>query len=136
MNYFFQKINISFARFSIFLVYFWFGILKVLGLSPASAMVLELLNKTLPFVPPNQFLIFFGLFEVLIGLLFLIPKFSKIAITLLFLHLGTTVMPLFVMPEFTWSGFLVPTLEGQYIIKNILIIALAFVIGANLRKSN
>jgi len=133
--YLFNKINLPLARFALFLVYFWFGILKVFDLSPASPMVLELLHRTMPFIPPTQFLIFFGLFEMLIGVLFLIPRFTKIAIILLFIHMVTTVGPLFIMPSYTWSGFLVPTMEGQYIIKNILIIALAVVIGSKLKPS-
>jgi uncharacterized membrane protein YkgB len=43
----------------------------------------------------------------------------------------TTVMPLFMLPSATWSAFLVPTMEGQYIIKNILIIAAAIVVAAH-----
>ncbi len=130
----FKKIEIPLSRFAIFLVYFWFGALKVFGESPASPLVLKLLSITLPFFPPNQFLILFGLFEMLIGILFLIPKFTKIALVLLFMHLVTTIMPIFILPQYTWTRFLIPTLEGQYIIKNILIISLAVVIGANLKK--
>jgi uncharacterized membrane protein YkgB len=131
-NLMFKNINLPLSRFAIFLVYFWFGILKVFSLSPAGAMVLELLHRTMPFFPPNQFMILFGLLEVLIGLLFLWPKVTKIALSLLVLHLVTTIMPLFIMPEFTWSRFLIPTLEGQYIIKNILIIALGVNIASTL----
>jgi hypothetical protein len=39
--------------------------------------------------------------------------------------------PLVFVPELTWKSFLVPTLEGQYIIKNIVVIALAFGVAAN-----
>lgn len=121
-----------FSRFAIFLVYFWFGILKVLGTSPASSLVIALLNRTMPSIPPDSFLIFFGLFEIVIGILFIIPKAERLAVFTLALHLITTIMPLFLLPEFVWQGFLVPTLEGQYIIKNILIIALAIVVVSNL----
>lgn len=50
----------------------------------------------------------------------------------LFFHMITTAMLLFILPQVTWSGFFVPTLEGQYIIKNFLIIATAIGIAANL----
>lgn len=121
-----NKKNIPFvlARFSLFLVYFWFGALKVFGESPANPLVDGLLQKTLPFISFNQFIFLFGLFEMLIGLLFLIPKIDKITIVLFGLHMVTTIMPLFLMVPTTWSGFLVPTLEGQYIIKNAVLIAL------------
>ena len=65
---------------------------------------------------------------MLIGLLFLIKGAERLLVARLALHLRTTLMPLFLLPQMAWQGFLTPTLEGQYIIKNVLIIALAFVI--------
>ncbi len=122
------------SRFAIFLVYFWFGILKVLGHSPAGPLVTELMRKTLPsFITPEFFLTGFGYFEMLIGLVFLIPGFERLAIALLLPHMVTTALPLILLPAATWSAFLVPTLEGQYIIKNMVIIALASGIGSQLR---
>ena len=120
------------ARFAIFVVYFWFGLLKVLALSPANPLVADLLDKTLPFISFNEFIILFGLFEMLIGLMFLAPGLERAAIALLMLHMVTTIMPLVLLPAITWSGFLVPTLEGQYIIKNLALIAIALGIGAQL----
>jgi uncharacterized membrane protein YphA (DoxX/SURF4 family) len=113
------------SRLALFIIYFWFGALKVFELSPASPMVLTLCEKTLPFIAPETFLVLFGLFEMIVGVLFLIPRFQKPAIILLALHLTTTFMPLVVLPSLTWSSAFVPTMEGQYIIKNLLIIALA-----------
>ncbi len=80
----------------------------------------------------DTFIILFGLFECLIGILFIFPNLVRVVIPLLFLHMITTFMPLFLLPEVTWSGFLVPTLEGQYIIKNLVIIATAVAIAAHL----
>lgn len=125
---------LSFARFSIFVIYFWFGILKVASTSPANPLVSVLLSKTMPFVSFEKFIIIFGIFEVLVGTILIIPHLERLGILLLILHLVTTVMPLFLLPEITWQGFLAPTLEGQYIIKNILIVALAIGIFAHLHS--
>ncbi len=130
MERLFYKIEVPFARLAIFVVYFWFGLLKLLGVSPAGAMVEGLFNQTIGFMPFDTFYLLFALFEMLIGLIFLIRGWERVAVALIGLHLITTVMPLFLMPELAWSGFLVPTLEGQYMIKNILIAALAVVVGA------
>lgn len=127
-----RKVSIPVSRLAIFVVYFWFGSLKVLGLSPASPLVLALLDRTMPFVSPDAFLVWFGLFEVLIGVIFLIPRFARLAIALLVIHLVTTVMPLVLLKSSLWTGMMVPTLEGQYIIKNVLIVALAIVVASNL----
>lgn len=128
-----HEVRIPLARFAIFTVYFWFGSLKILGISPAGPLVEALFNTTLVSVLPfEDFYVFFSLFEVLIGLLFLIRGFERTAIFLMCIHLGTTVLPLIFLPNIAWQSFLVPTLEGQYIIKNILIVACAVVIGAEL----
>ena len=94
-------------------------------------MVHGLLLKTMPFMPFNVFIVLFGLFEMLIGLLFIIPKLEKPALVLFFLHMITSTMPLFVMPE-VWTSPFVPTLEGQYIVKNLALVACAFNIWASL----
>ena len=125
MNNVLEKVFIPFARFAIFLIYFWFGLLKIIEVSPASPLVLSLMDRTMPFMEPASFLIYFGVFEVIVGILFLIPKLTRIACLILLVHMVTTIMPLFMLAETSWSGTLIPTLEGQYIIKNILIIALA-----------
>jgi uncharacterized membrane protein YkgB len=129
---FFQKISVPFARISLFLVFFWFGFLKLLGLSSAAPLVSDLLQTTLPGVAEAEFMIFLGLWEISIGLLFILPKFTRVVMPLLLIHLATTLLPLVFLPEVAWQGFLAPTLAGQYIIKNILIIALAIGIAAHL----
>ena len=130
--YFLRKISLPLSRFALFLIFFWFGILKVVSASPASPMVLSLLSKTMPFMSPGLFLILFGLFEVFIGIAFLVPGLERLAILLLFFHLISTILPLYFLPELAWTTPFVPTLEGQYIIKNILIASLAVGIASHL----
>ena len=116
--------NLLLSRVAIFIIYFWFGFLKLFDLSPANPLVESLLNKTLPFIGFNQFIVFLGIWEMIIGITFLIPKLERIAISLLIPHMITTFMPLILLPSIAWKSFLTPTLEGQYMIKNILIVAL------------
>lgn len=130
--HFFRTISIPVARVGLFTVYFWFGILKVIGLSPASPLVQSLFEQTMPIMSFSTFIILFGIFECLIGILFLFEGAERIVIPLLVIHMATTAMPLFMLPAITWSGFMVPTLEGQYIIKNVLIIATAIGIASHI----
>lgn len=126
-----------FAHLALFIVFVWFGALKLFDLSPANPLVNALFYDTLGLMLPisaETFLVLFGGFEVLIGLLFIVPKMEKVAISLLILHMVTTIMPLFFLPEMAWQQFLVPTLEGQYIIKNVVIIALAAMMFVDLKK--
>jgi uncharacterized membrane protein YkgB len=96
---------------------------------------MQLQEKSLPFLTFEQFIIFFSLYEMLIGILFLFKKFDRLTILLFILHMGTTFMPLVFLPQVAWSGFLIPTLEGQYMIKNIVLIALVMNIAANLKPN-
>lgn len=127
-----RKVSEPMARVGIFIIFFWFGFLKVLGLSPASPLVSALLHVTMPFIPAPLFISAFGGLECIIGILFLIKGMERVAVGALFLHMITTVMPLFLLPHIAWTGILVPTLEGQYIIKNLAIIAAAIGIAAHL----
>ena len=129
---FFRAISIPLARLGLFVIFFWFGALKVLGLSPATPLVQRLSEQTIPFISLSTFIVIFGWLEVLIGILFLIKGAERVVIPLLFLHMVTTFLPLFLLPRETWSGFLIPTLEGQYIIKNLALIAVATAVAANL----
>ena len=130
--HFFRRISMPMARFGLFVVFFWFGILKVLGMSPATPLVQALFEHTISFMPFSVFIVVFGLFEMLIGILFLFKGCERVVIPLLFLHMITTFLPLFLIPQETWSGMMIPTLEGQYIIKNLVLIATAIGIAAHL----
>ena len=128
---FFRTSFIPLARFSLFLVFFWFGFIKLLGLSPASPLAEELVSNTFGEAYfPILFLVL-AYIECAIGLLFLFPKATRIVIPLLLLHMLIVCSPLLLLPSTTWAAFLVPTLEGQYIIKNAVVVALAIGVAAS-----
>jgi uncharacterized membrane protein YkgB len=127
-----KKISMPLARLALFTVFFWFGFLKIFNVSPANPLVANLLAHTLPGITFYDFNIFLACYEMLVGIAFLIPRFERLAIFLLIPHMFTTVLPLIVLPDITWQGWFIPTLEGQYIIKNIIIVALAFSIASHL----
>jgi len=123
-----------FAHVALFIVFVWFGSLKLFGFSPANPLVSALLAQTLPFITFPVFSLILGIYEVIIGILFIVPRMEKVAITLLIPHMLVTILPLILLPDMTWQSFLVPTLEGQYIIKNVVIIALAATVFADMGK--
>jgi uncharacterized membrane protein YkgB len=127
---FFRQVSVPIARIGLFIVYFWFGILKVFDMSPASPLVQALFEKTISGIDFGTFMILFGIFECIIGIMFLLPKVERIVIPLLFFHLILTTGPLIMLPAATWTAPFVPTLEGQYIIKNVLIVAAAILVAA------
>lgn len=123
-----------FGRISLFIVYFYFGAIKLFADSSAQPLVYALERQTLPFIPFEQFYISFSLFEMLIGLLFLFPRVTKIVFVLFMIHMVTTMIPLLILPAFAWQSFGVPTLEGQYMIKNLILISLACSILVNTKN--
>lgn len=130
---FFKNTSGPISRIALFVVFFWFGILKVVGLSPASGVVKNLFESTIPVMSFDFFLVAFGVFECIIGTMFLFKKLDKITIPIFFIHMITTFGPLVFLPGEAWGGFLTPTLEGQYIIKNLALIALVFNIGKEVK---
>ncbi len=137
MVHFLTKKSVMFlSRFSLFLIYFWFGILKPLGLSHANELVHTLFQHTFlsSFFSAQQFIFLFGLFEVLIGIFFLFPSLTKLSVFLTFFHIFTTFLPLFILPQITWSSLFVPTLIGQYILKNLAILSLVSLLFLESKK--
>ncbi|TXD52132.1 MULTISPECIES: DoxX family membrane protein [unclassified Polaribacter] len=124
-------------RLSFGVIFIWFGILKPLGLSAAEGL-LKATVIWLPFGSADTWLIVIGLWEVVIGIFFFFEKTTRIAIILLFLQMLGTFMPLVLLTEVTFqaNNFLLPTLEGQYIIKNLMIISAALVLGGEIKRKN
>lgn len=131
-----KKITFLLAHLSLFIVFFWFGAIKLTGLSPANDLVRELLLliPVMKMWPFDSFIIILGLVEMLIAILFLFQRTTKLAIVILIPHMFTTMLPLILLPALTWQAFMIPTLAGQYIIKNIVIVALALSVVVSKNK--
>lgn len=122
--------SVPILRVTFAVVFVWFGILKPLGISSAAPLVLATV-KWMPVFAPEQWLVIIGWWEVAIGITFLFKKTTAVAIVLLYLQMTGTFLPLVLLPEVTFQEgiYYQPTLEGQYIIKDIMILAAALVIG-------
>ena len=118
------------VRIPIFIIFFWFGFLKIIDLSPAQQLVKDTVYW-MPFLTAESWTYIIGAWEVLIAICFLFKRTTLIAMILLFLQMSGTFLPLVILPEITFqnSNPFLPTLEGQYIIKNIIIITAALMIG-------
>jgi uncharacterized membrane protein YkgB len=116
------------ARISLFLIYFWFGAVKLTGLSQATPLARALTESTIG----GQFFatsfMVLAVIECLIGLMFLIPKLTRITVVLALLHMIVVCSPLLLVPVLSWQAFMIPTIEGQYIIKNIALVSLMLVV--------
>lgn len=123
-------------RLSLAVIFIWFGILKPLGASPAAPLVLMTVDW-MPLLSSHTWLAVIGWWEVLIGVTFLFRSTVRVAIALLAMQMVGTFLPLLILPEVAFQSggapFL-PTMEGQYIIKNLLIISAALVVGGTVRR--
>ena len=117
--------------------FFWFGFLKIINLSPAQQLVMDTVYW-MPFLDASFWTIIIGYWEVLIAIFFLFKKTTLLAMILLLIQMTGTFLPLIILPEITFqnSNPFLPTLEGQYIIKNIIIITAALIIGRTNLKVN
>lgn len=118
-------------RVGLGIVFFWFGILKIFpGYSPAE----ELVRNTIYFVDADIFFPLLGIWESLIGLGLIIGRYMRITLLLLFLQMSGTVLPLIILPGVVWKIFpYALSLEGQYIVKNLVLIGAGLVLGGTVR---
>lgn len=118
------------ARLAIFVIYFYFGLLKLLGESPATPLARAFTDKLIGVQHFHAAFMVLAVYECVIGVLFLFPRLTRVVIPLLLIHMAIVCAPLFVVPHLAFTKPFVPTLEGQYIIKNLAIIALALGVAA------
>lgn len=130
------RYGIVLLRIGLGIVFFWFGVIKfVPGLSPAQDLAARTIGVlSLGMVGPNISVPVLAAWECLIGLGLITGKFMRLTILLLLVQMLGTLTPLVLFPAETWRVFpFSPTLEGQYIIKNIVLVSAALVIGATVR---
>jgi uncharacterized membrane protein YphA (DoxX/SURF4 family) len=130
------KNGVTLLRISVGIVFFWFGVLKfVPGLSPADELATRTISVlTFGIVPPEVSRPVLAAWECLIGLGLISGLFIRATLLLLFVQMMGTITPLVLFSHETWTIFpIAPTLEGQYILKNIVLITAALVIGATVR---
>ena len=125
------RYGVPLLRISVGVVFFWFGALKLI---PGASTAEPLIREALPFLPLDLFIPFLGLLEMVIGLGFIVGKYMRLTILLMMLQMVGAASPLVLYPQAVWESFpFVLTLEGQYIIKNLVLISAAIVIGSTVR---
>lgn len=123
--------GLTLMRVSLGVIFFWFGALKLFpNMSPAE----DLVRNTIYFVDPNLFIPVLAVWEMLIGIGLITGVFMRLTLLLLFLQMPGTALPLLLLPEVCFTVFPFGlTLEGQYIIKNLVLITAGIVLGSTVR---
>jgi uncharacterized membrane protein YphA (DoxX/SURF4 family) len=128
--------GITLLRISLGIVFLWFGALKFFpGLSPAQELAGRTIQTlTFGLLAPDTAVLILAVWECLIGLGLLLGVFLRATLLLLWVQMLGTITPLFLFPLEAFTRFpIAPTLEGQYIIKNLVLISAGIVIGATVR---
>jgi|UniRef100_UPI00404B869F uncharacterized membrane protein YkgB len=124
-----NRISLPVLRISLGVIFIWFGALKPLGNSPAN----DVITRTVYWFDPDIFIPILGVWEIAIGLCLLYAPFIRAGLFLLALQMPGTFLPLVLLPEVCFVNFPFDlTLEGQYIIKNLVLIGAAIVVGSRL----
>jgi uncharacterized membrane protein YkgB len=130
------KHGVTFVRVALGIVFFWFGVLKFFpGLSSAEELAGRTIERiTFGSVTSSVSIPILATWECLIGIGLFTGVALRTTLLLLFLQMLGTLLPLALFPAETFVIFpIAPTLEGQYIIKNVVLISAAIVVGATVR---
>ena len=130
------RYSLPFLRFGMGIVFLWFGALKFFpNLSPATELAVRTIDVlAFGLIPGSISVIFLATLESAIGLGFLTGRYMRLTLALLLLQMAGTLTPLALFPGEAFIHFpYAPTLEGQYIIKNLVLIGAGLVIGSTVR---
>ena len=130
------RVAVPTLRIALGIVFLWFGVLKFFpNLSPAETLVGRTIEQlTLGVIRQDVSLPVLALWESVIGIGLIVGRGLRGILALLAVQMAGTFTPLLLFPAETFTTFpIAPTLEGQYIIKNIVLIGAAMVVGATVR---
>jgi uncharacterized membrane protein YphA (DoxX/SURF4 family) len=130
------RVAVPTLRIALGVVFLWFGVLKFFpNLSPAETLVGRTIEQlTFGVIRPDVSLPVLAAWESVIGIGLILGRGLRGILFLLAVQMLGTFTPLLLFPQETFSTFpIAPTLEGQYIIKNIVLIGAAMVVGATVR---
>ena len=129
---FVNKHGLTILRLSLATVFIWFGLLKILGESPVTPLAAELISG----IPTETFVFALGIMEIGIGAALVSKILLRIIIGILVVHLASTFSLLIILQKTMINDtnpFLL-TLEGEFIIKNLVLIAGALAIASKIRS--
>lgn len=119
-------------RWALGLIFVWFGALKILRVSP----VADLVARTVYWLPSDTFVPILGVWEVAVGLGLLLGVALRVTLFLFWLQMAGTFLVLFLRPEIAFQSGnpVLLTVEGEFVVKNLVLIAAGLVIGSTVRR--
>lgn len=124
--------GIGMLRVALAVTFIWFGAMKIVGLSP----VADLVAGTVYWVRPEFFIPFLGVWEVIVGIGLLFGIALRVVLLLFWLQMAGTFLVLVMRPELSFQSGnpLLLTVAGEFVIKNLVLIAAGVVIGSTVPR--
>lgn len=124
--------GIPLLRNALAIVFVWFGLLKVIGSSPVADLVAE----TVYWIPPEFFVPLLGVWETAIGIGLFLGVALRLTLLLLWVQMIGTFSVLVMLPHVAFQGGnpLLLTTEGEFVVKNLVLIAAGLVVGSTVRR--
>ncbi|MFJ7416318.1 DUF417 family protein [Streptomyces sp. NPDC098077] len=126
---------LALLRVTVGIVFVGFGVLKLFpSASPAEQLAVDAATKmTLGLVPETVLLLSLAALETAIGIgLIAGGRLLRPALVAFFLHMGGVFSTLVLLPDAMWQPHSpAPTMEGQYVVKNVVLVAVCLVVAAD-----
>ncbi len=128
-----RRWGIPVLRWALAVTFIWFGALKLFDVSPVS----DLVAATVYFLDPAWFVPALGVVEILVGLGLLLRVWLRLVLAVMSLQLVGTFLVFFLLPDVAFQGGnpLLLTTEGEFVVKNTVLLGAAMVVGARLDVS-
>lgn len=124
---FMQQRGITILRVALGIIFLWFGALKIAGVSP----VANLIQSAYPFLPTNEFVLLLGAWEAAIGIGLIFKLSLRATLALLWMQMAGVMLSPVLAPSvfFNAGNPLLLTVEGEFLVKNLVLIAASIVVG-------
>lgn len=127
-----QRWSIPLLRTSLGVVFLWFGALKVFGVTPVS----DLVASTVYWVDPNWFVPVLGVVEMLVGAGLVLRRAMRTILAVFLAQMAGTFLVLLLLPDvaFQDGNPLKLTVEGEFVVKNLVLLSAGLVVGSTVRR--
>jgi len=123
--------GVAALRVSLGVVFVWFGLLKVLDVSPVAGPV----SRTVYWFDPDVIVPLLGVLEIAVGSLLVLNRLVRVALAIFVGQVVGTFLVFLILPDvvFREGNPLLLTVEGEFVIKNLVLIAGGMVVGSRVR---
>jgi len=127
-----ERWSVPLLRLSLGIVFLWFGGLKVFGVTPVS----DLVAATVYWVDPDWFVVSLGVVEMVVGAGLILRRAMRIILAVFLAQMAGTFLVLILLPDIAFQDGnpLKLTVEGEFVVKNLVLLSAGLVVGSMVRR--